>query len=117
MLGQRQPERRAWSAERRPTGGDLAPDAFYEWRAMADGKQPHAIARREGGDELLRPTDDDVLHLWLVRPTSPREGRHRSRSGATSGRIPVRFAGSCRQCTARSSTRVANPRFTNGRRA
>ncbi len=23
-------------------------DAFYEWRAMADGKQPYAIARRDG---------------------------------------------------------------------
>jgi putative SOS response-associated peptidase YedK len=23
-------------------------DAFYEWRAMADGKQPYAIARQDG---------------------------------------------------------------------
>jgi len=24
-------------------------DAFYEWRAMPDGKQPYAIRRKDGG--------------------------------------------------------------------
>jgi putative SOS response-associated peptidase YedK len=28
-------------------------DAFYEWKAMADGKQPYAIARRDGAPLAL----------------------------------------------------------------
>ena len=30
-------------------------DAFYEWKAMADGKQPYAIARTDGTPNIRRP--------------------------------------------------------------
>jgi len=32
----------------------VAADAFYEWRAMPDGKQPYAIARRDEAPLALR---------------------------------------------------------------
>ena len=38
-------------------------EAFYEWKTMADGKQPYAIARRDGAQlaALGRRTGPDIL--------------------------------------------------------
>ncbi len=52
-------------------------DAFYEWRAMPDGKQPYAIARRDGAPlafaglwEGWRSPDGEVLRTFAVLTTA-----------------------------------------------
>lgn len=52
-------------------------DAFYEWRAMADGKQPYAIARRDGAPmafaglwEGWRSPDGDALRSFTIMTTA-----------------------------------------------
>lgn len=52
-------------------------DAFYEWRAMADGKQPFAIARRDGVQlafaglwEGWRGPDGEVLRSFAILTTA-----------------------------------------------
>jgi putative SOS response-associated peptidase YedK len=52
-------------------------DAFYEWRAMGDGKQPYAIARRDGEPlafaglwEGWRSPDGETLRTFAILTTS-----------------------------------------------
>jgi putative SOS response-associated peptidase YedK len=52
-------------------------DAFYEWRAMADGKQPYAIARRDGQPmafaglwEVWRAPGGEVLRTQTIITTA-----------------------------------------------
>ena len=52
-------------------------DAFYEWRSMPDGKQPYAIARRDGGPlafaglwEGWRSPDGEVLRTFAILTTA-----------------------------------------------
>jgi len=52
-------------------------DAFYEWRAMKDGKQPYAIARRDGQPmafaglwEGWRAPDGEVLRTYTIITTA-----------------------------------------------
>jgi len=52
-------------------------DAFYEWRPMADGKQPYAIARRDGQPmafaglwEGWRAPDGEVLRTYTIITTA-----------------------------------------------
>jgi putative SOS response-associated peptidase YedK len=52
-------------------------DAFYEWRAVADGKQPYAIARRDGRPMALaglwegwRAPDGEVLRTYTIITTA-----------------------------------------------
>jgi putative SOS response-associated peptidase YedK len=52
-------------------------DAFYEWRAMPDGKQPYAIARRDGQLMALaglwegwRAPDGEVLRSYTIITTA-----------------------------------------------
>lgn len=52
-------------------------DAFYEWRAMPDGKQPYAIARRNGEPlafagvwEGWRSPDGEILRSFAILTTS-----------------------------------------------
>jgi putative SOS response-associated peptidase YedK len=51
-------------------------DAFYEWRAMADGKQPYAIARADGEPlafaglwEGWRSPDGETLRTFTIITT------------------------------------------------
>lgn len=55
-------------------------DAFYEWRAMADGKQPYAIARRDetplafaGLWEGWRSPDGESLRTFTILTTAANE--------------------------------------------
>lgn len=52
-------------------------DAFYEWRAMADGKQPYAIARADGAAlafaglwEGWRAPDGEVVRTFAILTTA-----------------------------------------------
>ncbi len=52
-------------------------DAFYEWRTMPDGKQPYAIARRDGSPlafaglwEGWRSPDGEVVRTFAILTTS-----------------------------------------------
>ncbi len=52
-------------------------DAFYEWRAMADGKQPYAIARRDGAPltfaglwEGWRSPEGEVVRTFAILTTA-----------------------------------------------
>ena len=52
-------------------------DAFYEWRAGADGKQPYAVARRDGDPmafaglwEGWRAPDGSVLRTFVIITTN-----------------------------------------------
>jgi putative SOS response-associated peptidase YedK len=52
-------------------------DAFYEWRAMPDGKQPYAIARQDGQPmafaglwESWRTPDGEVLRSYTIITTA-----------------------------------------------
>ncbi|HKM61115.1 MAG TPA: SOS response-associated peptidase [Acidisphaera sp.] len=52
-------------------------DAFYEWRAGADGKQPYAVARRDGDPmafaglwEGWRAPDGGVLRTFVIITTN-----------------------------------------------
>ncbi len=52
-------------------------DAFYEWRAMPDGKQPYAIARQDGAPlafaglwEGWRSPDGEVLRTFAILTTA-----------------------------------------------
>ncbi len=52
-------------------------DAFYEWKALADGKQPYAIARRDGAPfafaglwEAWRSPDGEILRTFTVLTTT-----------------------------------------------
>jgi putative SOS response-associated peptidase YedK len=52
-------------------------DAFYEWRAGPDGKQPHAIARRDGAPLALaglwegwRGPDGETVRTFAILTTS-----------------------------------------------
>ncbi len=52
-------------------------DAFYEWRAMADGKQPYAIARQDGAPlafaglwEGWRSPEGETLRTFAILTTS-----------------------------------------------
>ncbi len=52
-------------------------DAFYEWQALPDGKQPYAIARRDGAPlamagiwEGWRRPDGEVLRTFAILTTS-----------------------------------------------
>ena len=52
-------------------------DAFYEWRAMPDGKQPYAIARRDGSPlafagvwEWWRAPDETVMRTFAILTTA-----------------------------------------------
>jgi putative SOS response-associated peptidase YedK len=52
-------------------------DAFYEWKAMPDGKQPYAIARRDGTPvtfaglwEGWRAPDGEVMRTFAILTTS-----------------------------------------------
>jgi putative SOS response-associated peptidase YedK len=52
-------------------------DAFYEWKAMADGKQPYAIARTDGAPlafaglwEGWRSPDGETLRTFAIITTS-----------------------------------------------
>ena len=51
-------------------------DAFYEWKAMADGKQPYAIARWDGAPlafagiwESWRTPDETVMRTFAILTT------------------------------------------------
>jgi putative SOS response-associated peptidase YedK len=55
-------------------------DAFYEWKAMPDGKQPYAIARRDGLPlafaglwESWRSPDGDRLRTYTILTTAANE--------------------------------------------
>ena len=52
-------------------------DAFYEWKTVADGKQPYAIARADGGPlafaglwESWRAPDGAVLRTFTIATTA-----------------------------------------------
>jgi putative SOS response-associated peptidase YedK len=52
-------------------------DAFYEWRAMPDGKQPYAIARRDGAPmafaglwEGWRSPDGSTMRTFAILTTA-----------------------------------------------
>ena len=52
-------------------------DAFYEWRAMADGKQPYAIARQDGALlafaglwEGWQSPEGETLRTFVILTTS-----------------------------------------------
>ena len=52
-------------------------DAFYEWKAVADGKQPHAIARTDGAPlafaglwEGWRDPAGEVLRTFTIATTA-----------------------------------------------
>ena len=52
-------------------------DAFYEWRAMADGKQPYAIARQDGAPLALaglwegwRSPEGETLRTFAILTTA-----------------------------------------------
>jgi putative SOS response-associated peptidase YedK len=52
-------------------------DAFYEWKAVADGKQPYAIARRDGEPlafagmwESWRAPDGETLRTFAILTTA-----------------------------------------------
>ncbi len=52
-------------------------DAFYEWRAMADGKQPYAIARQDGTPMAMaglwegwRAPDGEVMRTFAILTTA-----------------------------------------------
>jgi len=52
-------------------------DAFYEWKAMADGKQPYAIARTDGAPlafagiyEAWRDPSGEVLRTFAILTTA-----------------------------------------------
>ena len=52
-------------------------DAFYEWRAMPDGKQPYAIARQDGAPlalagiwESWREPDGEMLRTFAIMTTA-----------------------------------------------
>lgn len=52
-------------------------DAFYEWKAVIDGKQPFAIARVDGSPlafaglwEAWRSPDDEMLRTFTILTTS-----------------------------------------------
>ncbi len=52
-------------------------DAFYEWKAMADGKQPYAIARADGAAlafaglwEGWRAPDGEVMRTFAIMTTA-----------------------------------------------
>jgi putative SOS response-associated peptidase YedK len=51
-------------------------DAFYEWRAEPNGKQPYAIARRDGAPmafaglwEAWRQPDGDLMRTFVILTT------------------------------------------------
>ncbi len=52
-------------------------DAFYEWRSMPDGKQPYAIARRDGSPlvfaglgESWKAPDETLLRTFAILTTA-----------------------------------------------
>ena len=52
-------------------------DAFYEWKAMRDGKQPHAIARRDGTPlafagvwEAWKAPDGELVRTFAILTTA-----------------------------------------------
>ena len=52
-------------------------DAFYEWRTVPDGKQPYAIARKDGAPlafagvwEGLRGPDGETLRSFAILTTA-----------------------------------------------
>ncbi len=52
-------------------------DAFYEWRAMADGKQPYVIARQDGAPlafaglwEGWRSPEGETLRTFAILTTA-----------------------------------------------
>ncbi len=52
-------------------------DAFYEWKAMPDGKQPYAIARRDGAPlafagvwEWWKAPDGELVRTFAILTTS-----------------------------------------------
>jgi len=52
-------------------------DAFYEWKAMPDGKQPYAIARRDGAPMAMaglwegwRAPDGEVMRTFAILTTA-----------------------------------------------
>jgi putative SOS response-associated peptidase YedK len=52
-------------------------DAFYEWKALPDGKQPYAIARTDGAPlafaglwEAWRSPDDEILRTFTILTTA-----------------------------------------------
>lgn len=66
-------------------------DAFYEWRTMPDGKQPYAIARRDGTPAVFagiwegwRTSDGEALRTFAILTT-----RANATMAALHKRMPV----------------------------
>jgi putative SOS response-associated peptidase YedK len=63
-------------------------DAFYEWKAMADGKQPYAIARRDGQPMVFaglwegwRAPEGEVWRSFAILTTAANAAMRRCTSG------------------------------------
>lgn len=61
----------------------VAADGFYEWRQEADGKQPFAIARKDGRPMALagvwegwRAADGEVLRTYTIITTAANDDMH-----------------------------------------